>query len=371
MSASHASLSIAHVTGETGFSGGEVQLFLLMEGLRARGHRCALVCPPEGRSAQVANSRGFEVHGVPMRSSASPFGVWRVRAALRSCAPQLVHLHTGRANWLAAPAARWLRIPAITTRRMDRAVKRSPRTRWLYGPGVRRAVAISQAVERCLLEGGVEREKIRVIPSAVDPESLRSTRERAELRRAVGLADGDVCFLTLASLDRRKGIDVLLNAVQRLTPALGARFLIAGDGPERGELERLARALGVSERVRFLGRREDRADLLAACDALVLPSRREGLGVAALEAMACGRPVVASRIGGLAEAVRDEVTGILIPADEPKALADALERLVADASLRARLGAAGPGRISEGHLPEQMTLAYERLYAEVLAESSP
>ena len=371
MSGPSAPFAIAHVTGETGFSGGEVQLFLLMEGLRERGHRCVLICPPDARSAEEGRARGFEVRGVPMRSSASPLAVWRVAAALRSCAPQLVHLHTGRANWLGAPAARRLRLPAITTRRMDRAVARGARTRWLYGRGVRRAVAISDAVERCLLEGGVPCEKVRIIRSAVDPATLRPTRDREVLRRDAGLPDEAICFLTLATLDRRKGIDVLVDAVRRAGPELSACFWIAGDGPERAELEQRARANGVSERIHFLGRREDRADLLAICDALVLPSRREGLGVAALEAMACERPVIASRVGGLAEAVLDEVTGILVPAEEPKALADALVRLARDAPLRTRLGSAGPERIADGHLPEQMTTAYEQLYAEVLAEPDP
>jgi glycosyltransferase involved in cell wall biosynthesis len=370
VSAPVAGLAIAHVTGETGFSGGEVQLFLLMEGLRARGHRCALICPPASRSAERAGERDFELWPVPMRASASPLGMGRVAAALRRCAPQLVHLHTGRANWLGAPAARWLSLPAITTRRMDRPVSRGLRTHWLYGPGVARAVAISRAVERCLLDAGVPREKVALIPSAVDPAALRPSRDRAALRRDAGLSDDTLCLLALASLDRRKGIDVLLEAVRRLPRELPVRCWIAGDGPERVALERLAASPELRERVRLLGRREDRADLLAICDALVLPSRREGLGVAALEAMACSRPVVASRVGGLAEAVVDGGTGLLVPPDEPKALTDALLRLASEPGLRARLAAGGPARIAQGHLPEQMTEAYERLYRAVLAERS-
>jgi glycosyltransferase involved in cell wall biosynthesis len=363
-------LAIAHVTGETGFSGGEVQVFLLMEGLRARGHRCGLVCPRDSRSATEAGVRGFETWEVPMRSSASPLAIWRVAAALRECAPDLVHLHTGRANWIGSLAAHRLGLPAITTRRMDREVKRGPRTRWLYGRGVRRAVAISAAVERCLLDGGVPKEMIRVIHSAVDASALRPSRERDELRREAGLTDDAVCILALVSLVRRKGLDVLLEAISRLEAKRSAVFWIAGEGPERDALERRSRELGLEQRVRFLGRREDRADLLAACDALVLPSRLEGLGVAALEAMACGRAVVASRVGGLAESVVDDVTGLLVPPADATALAGALERIVSDAALRQRLGAAGPGRIAESYGAEQMTEAYERVYADVLARPS-
>jgi glycosyltransferase involved in cell wall biosynthesis len=122
--------------------------------------------------------------------------------------------------------------------------------------------------------------------------------------------------------------------------------------------------------VRFLGRREDPGDLLAACDALVLPARREGLGVSALEAMAASRPVIASRVGGLAEAVVHERTGLLVEPGDVDALAEAIERLAADRGLALRLGAAGPARVAEGFLPEQMVSAYEKVYADVLASKA-
>jgi len=365
------SLRIAQVTGETGFSGGEVQLFLLLEGLRERGDESVLVCPPGSRAHSEAARRGFEAHPVPMRSDASALAVLRVRRTLRAAQPDLVHLHSGRANWLGGLAAWSLGLPALTTRRMDREVRRGPRTRLLYGRIVRRAVAISPAVEACLLAGGVARSRVHVIRSAVDARALVAQRGREETRRSLGAADTCVCALALAALVPRKGLDVLLCALAR-APLRDAPLVlwIAGEGPERGALEGRAAALGVVPRVRFLGRRDDKADLLAACDLLVLPSRREGLGVAALEAMACGRAVVASRVGGLADAVVDERTGLLVPPDDPDALAVALARLVRDASLRARLGAAGPGRIAEGFTAAQMCDAYAQLYRELLAEAA-
>ena len=177
-------LCVAHVTGETGFSGGEVQLFLLLEGLRARGERVLLVCPPGSRAEVEARRRGFETHGVAMRSDASALAVLRIRRLLRDTQPDLVHLHSGRANWLGGLAAWSLGLPALTTRRMDREVRRGPRTRLLYGRITRRAVAISPAVEACLLAGGVEPARIRVIPSAVDAaRARRAARARDDTPR--------------------------------------------------------------------------------------------------------------------------------------------------------------------------------------------
>jgi glycosyltransferase involved in cell wall biosynthesis len=357
-------LTIAHVTGETGFSGGEIQLFLLIGGLARRGHLNVLVCPPGSRSEREARRLGVAVAPVAMRSSLAPLAVVRAIAALRRASPDLVHLHTGRANWVGGLAAARLGLPAITTRRMDRRVSRGLRTRWLYGRGVRHAVAISEAVRGRLLAAGVAAGRISVIPSAVDPQALAAPRSRADSRRELGLADGDFCLLALAALERRKGLDVLLDALALLESP--PRVLIAGDGPCRSELEARCSKLGLAGRVRFLGRREDKADLLSACDALVLPSRAEGLGVAALEAMACARPVLASRVGGLAELVRDGHTGLLVPPEDPDALARAIATLAKDTSLCHRFGEAGASRIAERHLASRMCDAYEELYLRVL-----
>ena len=110
------SLTIAHVTGESGFSGGELQVFLLLEGLRARGDRSLLVCPPGSRAEAEAARRGFETRAVSMRSDLSALSALRIRRVLRAAQPDLVHLHSGRANWLGGLAAWSLGVPALTPR---------------------------------------------------------------------------------------------------------------------------------------------------------------------------------------------------------------------------------------------------------------
>jgi glycosyltransferase involved in cell wall biosynthesis len=363
-------LTIAHVTGETGFSGGEVQVFLLLEGLRKRGHHSVLLCPPGSRSHHEAARRGIETRPIRTGNEWSLRSLWGVRRELLASAPDLVHLHTGRANWLGGLAAWRLGLPALTTRRMDRAVKRDARTRFMYGRVVRRAVAISGAVRARLVAGGVPTSMIRLIPSAVDPGALYPQQGRAAIRAEAGLASGEL-LLVVAALVHRKGIDVLLDALARLAgDGLHPALWIAGRGPAQPALERHARELGIAARVSFLGERTDVADLLAACDVFILPSRREGLGVAALEAMAAGRAVVATRVGGLAEAVVDERTGLLVPPEDPAALAAALARVLRDPELRARLAAAGPERVAEGFRADDLVEAYEDLYFEVLAEAA-
>jgi glycosyltransferase involved in cell wall biosynthesis len=362
-------LTIAHVTSEVGFSGGELQVFLLLEGLRKRGHHSVLLCPPESRSLREAARRGIEARPIRTGNEWSLRSMWQIRRELLASAPDLVHLHTGRANWLGGVAAWSLGLPALTTRRMDRAVKRDARTRFMYGRVVRRAVAISGAVRARLIEGGVPAGMIRLIPSAVDPELLYPQQGRAATRAAAGLGETPL-LLVVAALVPRKGIDLLLAALARLAQqGLRPALWIAGQGLARPALEKQARELRLEDRVRFLGQRSDVADLLSACDVFILPSRHEGLGVAALEAMAAGRAIVATRVGGLAEAVVHERTGLLVPPEDPAALATALARLLCDPALRARLGAEGPARVAEGFRADDLVEGYERLYCELLAEA--
>ena len=355
-----------HVDAEKGFSGGEVQVFLLLEGLRARGQRVALAAPPQSRALLEAQRRGIECVPVRLAGDLDLASVIALRRELVRLRPDLVHLHTGRATWLGGHAARWAKIPAISTRRMDRDVPRNARTRWVYSHLVARVVAISGPVRELLLAGGVDPARIELIHSAVDPDALRPRRPAGELRSELGAAPGEFVLLVLASLVRRKGVDVLLEALALLAARGSSPTLwIAGEGEEREGLERSVREQRLAH-VRFLGRREDAGELLAACDALVLPARREGLGVAALQAMAAGRAVIGSAVGGLAEAVVDRECGLLVPAEDPARLAAAIEELYKDPALRTRLAAAGRVRVSQGYLATQMVAAYDELYRRVL-----
>ncbi len=362
---------IAHVSAETGFSGGEVQVFLLIDGLRRLGYRNVLFCPPQSRSSEEARRRGIECLPVRMRSDLDLMAVRALRSGFQDCAAALVHLHTGRATWLGGLAARAAQLPAITTRRMDRRIDRSWRTRLIYGQLVRCVIAISAGVADRLAAAGVPPERTLVIYSAVDPDALQPAVDRGVTRADLDTPSEAVVVLALAALIPRKGLDVLLEAVARVSEhGVSPQVWIAGEGPERAALEEQTRRRGLGNRVRFLGERRDVADLLAACDVVVMPSRREGLGVAALEAMAAGRPVIASAVGGLREVVVDGRTGLLVPPDDPVALAAALARMIHDDGLRMRLGAAGPARIEEGFSAAQMVAAYNQIYRMVLAKWS-
>lgn len=170
--------------------------------------------------------------------------------------------------------------------------------------------------------------------------------------------------LALGRLHRNKGFDVLLEALAR---AAHVHLWLAGDGPERVALERRARQVGVESRVRFLGWRDDVPSLLAACDFLVVPSRQEPLGNTIVEAWAASRPVIASETAGPKELIAADETGLLVPADDPRALALALDRLADDAALRRRLAVAGHARYLAEFSESRVVDAYRTLFAKVAA----
>jgi L-malate glycosyltransferase len=335
-------MDVLHVDPERGWGGGEVQVLSLLRELARRGHRSRLAADPRGRLAGEAAAAGVPVEPLPVANALDLRAGVRLRALVAG--HDVVHFHTARAHAL-APFCRGRGARLVVTRRMDYMPRGGIYARWLYNRAVDAVIAISEGVRAALLRGGVRADRIRVVPSGIDVAAVEAAPGAgAAVRAEWGIAREDVMVLLLGALERRKGHAVLLDAAGRLAAAHAAlRYVFAGEGSEHAGLAEAARTLGA--RVVFAGFRRDVAACLAAADVVALPSLHEGLGVAALEAMAAGRPVVASRVGGLAEVVVEGETGIFAEPGEPQSLARALAVLADDADLRARLGEAGRRRV--------------------------
>jgi glycosyltransferase involved in cell wall biosynthesis len=206
------------------------------------------------------------------------------------------------------------------------------------------------------------KEKIQVIHNGIpiDPFLVQDDRS---IRKSL-LNDGTCpVILTTARLVEHKGLEDLLQAAVQVP---GAMFLVAGDGPLRSLLETQAKALGVDERVVFLGYREDLNQLLLACDFFVMPSHNEGLPLSILEAMAAGKAVVATHAGGIGEAVIDGETGWLVPVADPDRLAASIRSLLADPKLARRFGRAGRERVLRAFHVDVMVKKYTSTYESLL-----
>lgn len=346
--------------------GGAQQVLYLLEGLRGRGCDSLLVCPPGSAIARAARAAGLPVTELPLRGDADLGFVARLYRLLRRQRPDLVHLHSRRgADVLGGIAARLARTPCVLSRRVDNPESAAwARLKYrLYD----RVITISAGIRHVLLEAGVAPEHVACVPSAVDPTPYAHACERGWFSAEFGLPPAARALGVIAQLIPRKGHRQLLAALPPLLqrcPELHVLFF--GQGPLYEELAARIAVPPYRDRVRLAGFRADLPRLLPCLYGVVHPAEREGLGVSLLQAAAAGVPIVASRAGGIPEAVRDGVNGLLVPPGDPAALTQALGRLLDDPDLAAGLGRAGRRLVQEEFSLDRMVEGNRRIYTAVL-----
>lgn len=360
-------LRIALLCETDAIGGAETMLFHLAEGLRARGHSVQLVLPAGGNGPLGTRFRdaGFATHGFTLRRAIDPACVRSLAAYFTEQRIDVAHSHMFTMGVYGTAAARRAGIGhAITmhgTGRETAVLRRRIALRWAFRRSDA-AVAVSQALRaelRALL--GPVADRARVIPNGIPALAGDAARVRAEL----ALRADELLVLAVGNMYHNKAHRLLLEALSRLPAELPWRVAIAGREEEATpELRAFVAAQRWEGRAHILGPRHDVADLLAAADVWTMPSLREALPMSLLEAMICGTPVVASRVGGIPEAVRDGVEGLLVPPGDVDALADALRRLLTDAELRRRVGEAGRARAAADFGLDAMTAAHELMYYE-------
>lgn len=300
-------------------------------------------------------------HPLKMRNDLDLRPLPAVRRLIRDGGYDIVHFHTKRAHalsaWLGSAPAMQKR---LVTRRMDYPIRRGWFDRYLYNRCVDGVVAISRPIAAVLAKGGVARDRIRIIPSGVDPEPYEKIPAPAGDRSPIVVG-------SVAVLEERKGHRFLLEAARELKRrGHHLSYRIAGEGSQKGRLLELTRRLQLESEVEFVGFMSDVPVFLRSIDVFVLPSLFEGLGVAALEAMAAARPVVASAVGGLKDAVVEGETGLFVPPGDSASLAEALGRLATQTELIRTMGEKGRARFFENFTMERMARANEEFYYELL-----
>ena len=358
-------LRVLHVNAEITWRGGENQVFLLAAGMYPR-HPCAVACVPGAPLSQRLLQRGIPVHALPGDRGLS--AVLALRRIIRQVAPAFLHAHTSRTHQLCMLAAVGLGVPIIVTRRINFPVKWGPFSWWKYRSSAVHFAAISQAVRNQLLQGGVAAERVVVIPSGIDFSSL-DTAPRVDPRTAFNLPADAQVVMTVGALGEDKDQATLLRAWAHIEPQRStAHLVIIGEGVLRPALEAQMRSLGL-RRAHLVGYRTDVPSLLKGADVFVMSSQVEGLCTSIMDAKRCGLPVVATRAGGIPEAVDEESGGRLVGIGDHRALGDEIARYLDDQPVRIRDAAiahADSARFSA----DKMVDAYCSLY-EGLAERSP
>ncbi len=338
--------------------------------LRRRGHR-VVVCSMGGEPFEpILVAAGVPVDIVPRpranleRMITSP---WGIAKSIRRERPDVIHAHNPVAAIAASVARLWAgrpRLPIVTTYHgvMPDRIGTAARAMESVSAAV---VGVGPTSTEALLRSGLRADKARTIRNAV---AAVASRSREDVRAEFGLADAEL-IVTVGRYAPEKNQALLLAAVAHLAtrrPALRALLVGSGEPEFEEELAADLVRLGAQGVATITGERSDAVDITAAADVFCLSSDSEGLPLALLEALSLGTPVVSTDAGGVRDAIVDGETGLIVPVGDREALEAAIDRLLADPELRARLVRNGHELVDRTCSPAAMTDAYEHLYAEVL-----
>jgi glycosyltransferase involved in cell wall biosynthesis len=332
--------------------GTELHAIRLCEALASAGVRVhCFTLNAAGEMARRYRDAGIEVFALPIRSLASADLFRAARLMAHRCqvlGVEVIHAHDSYSNLVASIAARLAKLPMLASKRWTSYRWRQHRYTDRIAFGLASGILVNdmQVFETL---GASSRRKARVVRNSVADEVFAAHLHRDALRRSWGI-DRDALVITMVAMMRpEKAHEVLLEAFARLYqvhPA--ARLVLVGDGPTLSSVAAQVADRHLQDAVVIVGRMADAWRAFGAADIAVLCSRHEGSPNAILEAMAAGLPVVGTAVGGIPSLVANEISGLLVPADNPTALADALIRLSESAVQRTALGAAGR-RIASGH----------------------
>lgn len=336
------------------------------------GERLAAACRAEGYQTHCTPFSFYFDAGAPTFSASKYWALVREgQAIVRRYAPDVLHANSAAPTQWLLPVARSARLPLLT--HLHISYLRRSRFAFLLHQADS-IVGVCQDVVAGLRSDGLSEERIRVVYNGIDVDRMNRVPTR-DLRQVLGIPTGAVVIGAVGSLIERKGHDLLIKALARLVNRLGMEgtagphLVLAGDGPARERLAALTIECGLNGRVHFAGYCDPVVDLYHAVDFIALATRGDALPLALLEAGLCEKPVVATRVGGIPEAVADGETGLLVPPEDIDSLAHALECLIAAPDLRAAMGAAARQRVQTLFSAERMVRSFEAEYTRLAAKT--
>jgi len=361
--------------------GTERQLVMLAEALLLEGWRVHVYCIEcSGPLVTTLADTGVELHDGGFSfsldsKSAKAFGLAKAQLRLfrliRCVKPNIVHAFLPLPNLMGVLAGRLAFVPLVITARRGMGTHQDRHPGWkifdrLANRLSKVVIANSEAVRRDTIQrDGIAPDKIITIRNGLDfPSAEMTDSDRHDLRQSLGLRDHQLGILSVGNLIAYKGYDDLIEAIARLAPGEPAlKFFIAGaDGGQGANLERRVQALGLADQITFLGQRADISALMAVMDIFVLPSHEEGFSNALLEAMAAGRPIIATSVGGNPEALGGGRYGTLMPPRDPEALAMAISQLTGSLDEAQGIARDAARHVTGVYSKEVMVRSYLELY---------
>jgi glycosyltransferase involved in cell wall biosynthesis len=333
-------LSIGHVDTGLELRGGQRQLLLLAHGLRTRGHSQLIVCPEASELYRRATSNGFQALGLPQDDFRHIKGIRQLRKRQHQDGLMLLHAHDGVGQTVAWLGSLGMHVRRVATRRVTYLPRRRLDYRLKYKYTCHAVIAVSQFIGRILEDTGVPHEMINVIRDGIEvPARIPDAASRQAARARWRLGETEFVIGHLGGISAEKGQDLAVQALEILADRLPNAKLVLGGNISAEDLatSRLAAAVA-SGQVLLAGYQENLFDFFAGLNVYIMPSRSEGLGSAALMAMAHGLTVIATRVGGLPEIVEEGKTGWLVAPESPEALAQAIAAAAANPAQLKKLG---------------------------------
>ncbi len=325
------------VDSETSWRGGEGQLRLLMTGLCEQGVDVTLAADAHSEIRRRTSHLPIAFAPLHIGGGMDFVAAWKLRTIMRSGGFDIVHSHASHAHSTAFLACSMMgaRPLQVVSRRVDFDVATNALSGLKYRYGADVYLAISNGVRDVLVKGGIDPDRIRLVPSGIDLGKFNQVKDPSYLRDEFEIADGTHVVGNIAALAPHKSQDDLIRAAQIVCRERSdVRFFIVGDGELERDLKELVAALDLEDRVTFTGFREDVLELLKLFDCFVMSSHLEGLGTSIMDAQAAGIPVVATRTGGIVDVVQDGETGLLVTPHRPDQIASAVTRMLDDKALQ-------------------------------------
>jgi glycosyltransferase involved in cell wall biosynthesis len=364
-----------HIDTARTWRGGQNQALLTVLGLRAAGHRTVLVAHPAGELRRRA-AEGPDLIPLAPRSELDLAAAWRLTRVIKDVKPAIIHAHDPHGVAMAALALAYQsssgsagpQPPLVASRRVDFPLKGNAFSRWKYRQ-VRAFICASDAIRHMLIDQGIDAKDAITVHEGIDLAHVDAA-PRVNVHEMFWLPHNAPLVGNIAALAPHKGQRYLIEAASLVVREVpDARFLILGEGELRAALEKQIADLALTKHVLLAGFRRDVLSILKGFDLFVLPSVTEGLGTSLLDAMACSRPIVASRVGGIPEVVRHGETGLLVPVKDARDLAASIIRLLLDPALAKRFADAGLARVREKFSVERMVNETLAVYARLAGSS--
>lgn len=362
----HKKFTILHTEWSEGFGGQEMRILLEIQQHLKQGHQVSLLAPPESPLLKSAKKQGIEVIPLKIRHTFDGYALLKIKKIIQDRGIEVLHTHSSVDSWVASMAGKWAGVPVLArTRHISVPAKTHSLNKVYSLPDV--VITTGGQIRQTLINGyHLAEDRVYSIPTGVDTDRFCSRPPDVTLKKELGLP-AEALVITLAAVLRaQKRHELIIAAAPTILKKYPqARFLFVGEGPRRNLIEEELRRHKMEPFFIMTGHRDDIPEMLSITDIGVISSQAEGVPQFLLQAMAMAKPMVATQVGGIPGIIETGGNGLLIPPEDPQALAEAVIRLLDDKAFASRMGEQARELIAGKYTAAQMAEQVYQVYLKV------